>query len=232
MRGESVAKVSAGNVTGAKSFLENSAVRNSLLDDEVVAFLAEQGRRTAVEFGKEFVDACVPLLEWGEFPEYRSLTADGRPRIFVARSGADWWRIRYQIAHELFHWLCTPAGVFHWTHELLAVETAARAMEGIGEVEYARRNRAALAGEAGELRPAAMLTTSLEPGSYPEGLYGRVTVLGAELIAAVGWERVKLLAASFGDDGAPDVARWTNSLPAEGRAKIEAALGVPARDWV
>ncbi len=50
-----------------------------------MAFLAERARRTAVEFGKEPRDP--PLLEGGDRPEFR----------------ADWWRIRDQIAHEVFH---------------------------------------------------------------------------------------------------------------------------------
>ncbi len=104
-------------------------VRSAELDDGVAAFLVERARRTAEEFGKKAGD--LPRLEWGAGPEFRAAAAGGRPTILVAREGADWWRIRYQIAHEVFHWLCGPR-IFHWTHEFFAVETAIRAMAAIG----------------------------------------------------------------------------------------------------
>jgi hypothetical protein len=103
-------------------------MRSAELDDAVVAFLAEQSRRTAAEFGKKPGDP--PLLEWGERPESRAPTAKGKSTIFVERERerADWWRIRWQIAHEVFHWRCTPLHTLHWTHEFFAVETAVLAM--------------------------------------------------------------------------------------------------------
>ena len=136
-------------------------MRTALLDDAAQAFLEEQGRKTAVEFDIEPREGPLPLLEWGEQPEYRALTADGRPRIFVSRHAPDWWRIRYQIAHEAFHWLCTPPRTFHWTHELFAVEMAVRAMQEIGEHEYAQTVMGELFEEAEQLSVADMLTTSL-----------------------------------------------------------------------
>jgi hypothetical protein len=57
-------------------------------------------------------------------------------------------------------------------------------------------------------------------------------VTARELIAAAGWERVKPLARSFGDDGRPAVAAWVASLSAAKRAAVEAVLGPPAADWV
>src|SRR2546421_986735 len=103
-------------------------MRSALLDEGVRVYMAEQSRRTAQEFGQELGPSSPLLLEWGSRAEFRPVTADGVPRIFVTRRYADWWRIRYQIAHEVFHWLCTPAGIFHWTHELFAVEMAGPAV--------------------------------------------------------------------------------------------------------
>jgi hypothetical protein len=194
-----------------------------------MAFFAQRARRTAEEFGK--VAGELPVLEWGANPEYRALTADGMPRIFVAREGADWWRIRYQIAHEVFHWLCTPPRTFHWTHEMLAVEIALRAMRGIGEHDYAQRAMNGLVEESGQSSLATILTTPVTPGE-PPGLYGRAWVTGRSLIEAVGWERVKLLAQSFDAEGRPDVARWVRSLTEVEQRWAEAVLGAPSPAWV
>ena len=45
------------------------------------------------------------VLEWGDVPEYRPATADLPSRILLSPDSPDWWRIRYQIVHEVFHWL-------------------------------------------------------------------------------------------------------------------------------
>jgi hypothetical protein len=207
-------------------------VHSGLLDDDVRAFLAEQSARVAKEFGKELSGRELPLLEWGDQPELRFLTADGRPRLFLSRDAPDWWRIRYQIAHEVFHWLCSPPQTFHWTHELLAVETAVRAMEEIGEHGYAEKVTATLTAEAARLPLARMLTTRLDEGYYPDGLYGRAWTTGRQLIAAVGWETVKLLAGSSDDTGKPDALLWIRSLSPQDQAEVEEVLGVPSPKWV
>ena len=52
----------------------------------------------------------------GERPEFHADRADGRPRIFLAREEADWWRIRYQIAHEVltgFACRASPTSIAH-----------------------------------------------------------------------------------------------------------------------
>ncbi len=181
-----------------------------------------------MEFGKEPRDP--PLLEWGAGPEFRADTADGKPRIFVAREGADWWRIRYQIAHEVFHWLCGPR-IFHWTHEFFAVETAIRAMAAIGELDYARRTMEGLRKNAGLTPLGAMLVSPL-PDQSLLGLYGRAWVTGRELTGAVGWVHMKKLANCFDADGKPDVVGWMRSAPSVEGVKLEAILGSPSPAWV
>lgn len=208
------------------------AVRSAALDVEVLAFLAERARRTAAEFDRELGCLELPALEWGDQAELRFSTADGRPRIFVSREDPDWWRIRYQIAHEVFHWLCTPPRTFHWTHELLAVETAVRAMDEIGEGGYAAKAREMLSEEAQYLALPEMLTTRLDRGYYPDGLYGRAWVTGRQLISSVGWQQVKFLAASFNKRGKPDPAAWVSTLLPEEQALVEAVLGDPSREWI
>lgn len=173
-----------------------------------------------MEFGKEARDP--PLLEWGDRPEFRAGTSDGKAKIFVAREGADWWRIRYQIAHEVFHWLCGPH-VFHWTHEFFAVELAVRAMDEIGEHDYARRLMVSLSEEAEHLSLSVMLTTPLGAG-YPRGLYGRAWLSGRSLIEAVGWERLKPLADCFAADGSSDLLGWIRSLPEAEQSRVTAVL--------
>jgi hypothetical protein len=197
--------------------------RSAELDGEAAAFLVERVRHTAAEFGTA-VDE-IPVLEWGEVPQLDVRRVGAGAAILVARAGADWWRIRYQIAHEVFHWVCGPR-VFHWTHEMLAVETALRAMRELGEDDYARRNIDALVAEADCLSLATMLTTPVVPGPLP-GLYGRAWVTGACLVEAVGWERLKLLAGSFDANGNPDVASWLRALPDPARSRAEAVLGSP-----
>jgi hypothetical protein len=199
-----------------------TTLRSADLDDEVAAFLAERACRTAAEFGQKPRE--LPSLEWGEGAEYRTNPGDGRPTIFVARAGADWWRIRYQIAHEVFHWLCTPPGTFHWTHELFAVELAVRAMDELGQLDYAARTVDSLTAQAELLPLQDMLGTPLAP-PYPPGLYGRAWVTGRLLDEAVGWERLKPLASSFDLAAQPDVVGWVRSLPRGDREKAGAVLG-------
>lgn len=95
-------------------------------------------------------------------------TAHGHPRLFVSRHGHDWWQqLRYQIAHEVFHWLYSPPRTFHWSHEALAVETAVRAMDELGQDAYVERLAASPTEEAGLLTVGAMLTTRLASAGIP-----------------------------------------------------------------
>lgn len=201
-------------------------MRSAELDSDVIAFLADCGRRTADEFGKEPGEP--PLLEWGDCIQFQAITPTGRSRIVIVREGTDWWRIRYQVAHEAFHWICTPPQTFHWAHELFAVEMAVRAMDEIGEHDYASRAADLLREQAELLTVDAMLLT---PG-YPDGLYGRAWLTGRQLADAVGWERLKLLAGSFDENGKVDVAAWAGSIPTGDRARAEAVLGPTSPEWV
>jgi hypothetical protein len=201
------------------------------IGDEAIAFLVECRHRTAAEFGVQLADEPVPRLEWGERPEFRA-AVDGEPaRIILSRHDPDWWRVRYQIAHEVFHWLCTPPGTFHWTHELFAVETAIRAMDEIGEHEYAARTRERLTREAELLPLVAMLTVTFRE-TYPDGLYGRAWLTGSQLQAAVGWDRLKPLARCFDEQDRPDVVAWLGSLTSGAQASAASVLGLPAPEWV
>jgi hypothetical protein len=204
-------------------------VRSAELDEEVKAFLAQRLHRTAREFGKKPADP--PLLEWGDRADFRAFTAEERPTIFVQREGADWWRIRSQVAHQVFHLLCTPPHTFHWTHEFFAVETAVRAMASIGELDDARRQMRRLREQADAMSLDAMLVTPLTV-PYPPGLFGRAWLTGRELTSAVGWVSMKSLADCFGGDGKPDFAGWLHGFPDEPRRKLEAILGRPSPSWV
>jgi hypothetical protein len=205
-------------------------MRSASLDGAAAVFLVDQARRTAAEFGK-MLPRARPVLEWGDVAEYRAATAELSARILISRDEPNWWRIRYQIAHEVFHWLCSPPPTFHWTHELLAVETAIRAMEEIGELDYARREMERLSGDADRLSLDEMLRASLAAG-YPEGLYGRAWVTGRQLIDAVGWESVKLVAKSAGEARVSRLEGWFSALPRESRPRAESILGLPSAEWV
>ena len=206
-------------------------VRSALLDDEAHAFLVERGRRTTEEFPTELGERTLPRLEWGEQAEYRAGGADLEPTILVCRYEPDWWRIRYQIAHEAFHWLCTPPRTHHWAHELFAVEMAVRAMEELGEHDYAQRVTDGLSQDADRVSLRAMLTTSFSD-LEGDGLYGRAWVTGRELTRAVGWERLKPLARSFNKEGRPDVVAWIGSLRPDEQTKVDEVLGHPSPQWV
>jgi hypothetical protein len=199
-------------------------------DGAVVTFLAERACRTAAEFGKQRGSAALPVLEWGEQPEYRAGSGERPPTIFLSRHGHDWWQVRYQIAHEVFHWLCTPPRTFHWSHELFAVETAVRAMGELGEHAYVEILERSLAVEAERFTLTDMLTMAFRP-VYPDGLYGRAWATGRELIAAIGWERLKLLAGSFDDQGRPDVGGWILLLAPREQAAVQDVLGIPSSAW-
>jgi hypothetical protein len=104
-------------------------------------------------------------------------------------------------------------------------------MEELGEHGYAQTVMSELTAEAECLQVGTMLTTSLLDRSL-DGLRGRAWVTGRELVAAIGWEELKPLAATFGANGRPDVAAWVRSLAPELRASVEAVLGAPSPDWV
>jgi hypothetical protein len=148
----------------------------------------------------------------------------------VSREGADWWRIRYQIAHEVFHWLCGPR-VFHWTHEFFAVETGVRAMAAIGEVDYARRTMAELRNNANLTSLGTLLESPL-PDVRLQGLYGRAWVTGRHLTGIVGWVRMKALADCFDANGTPDIIAWIRSFEDEDQARLEVVLGQPTAVWI
>jgi hypothetical protein len=206
-------------------------MRSAELDSHVVTFLSECGARIAGEFGRDLIGEATPRVGWGERPEFRWRTADADATIIVDRHEPDWWRIRYQIAHEVFHWLCTPPRIFHWTHELFAVETAVRAMEELGEQDYVKRATAELRDAAEALALDHMLTTQLST-PYPHGLYGRAWLAGGELTAAIGWDRLKPLAHSFDESGAPSLQGWIRSLDHSEQKAVEEVLGPPSADWV
>jgi hypothetical protein len=202
-----------------------------VLDEDVAAFLVKRGHVTAGEFGTKFDASQVPLLAWGNQAEFRPITADGRGRIFINRNGADWWRVRYQLAHEIFHWCCTPPGTFHWTHEMFAVEMAVRAMEELGEHEYVRMETERLSDEADWLPLATMLVMPFQD-EYPAGLYGRAWTVGRDLAAAITWERLKPLASCLDSHGKPDVRRWVCGLDYAARDAVEQVLGAVDSTWV
>src|SRR5437870_12600822 len=103
-------------------------MQTKLLDVDLNAFLARQVRWTCTEFNLSFFSAFSEVrLEWGEQPEFRPADGILPPTIVLSRHEPDWWRVRYQVAHEVFHCVCTPPRTFHWSHELFAVESAVRA---------------------------------------------------------------------------------------------------------
>jgi len=67
----------------------------------------------------------------------------------------------------VFHWAGSGGETFHWTHEMLAVETSMRGMRELGEHDYARRAVDGLVEDAELLPMVTMLTTLVRPGPLP-----------------------------------------------------------------
>ena len=93
------------------------------------ADLLDWACRAEREGGRDFAvapDAARPtLLLRGLHPECVYEPADRRYEIYL-KDGSDPWQLRLQIAHEMFHRLCSRGRIFHWTHEMLACLFAVR----------------------------------------------------------------------------------------------------------
>jgi hypothetical protein len=138
--------------------------------------------------------------------------------VYLGRT-ADRWQHMYSGAHEAFHRVCGEGkNSSHWADEMLAVLFSLTYLEWIGEAAHAERNRRQLTEQAGCCSLEQML--GVAGGPLPEGLYGRVYVVGEKLREAIGWEALRSLATTRHDDGACDVDRWLDSL---GKARPVAA---------
>jgi hypothetical protein len=199
------------------------------IDGDLYAFLIKTAMtRCFREYGGSFTELRMPVeLVRGPDPMYA--VVEDRTFIFLTPD-ATWHQLRYQLAHEVFHWICTPDKTFHWVHEMLAVETAVQCMNDIGELDYAFTSAAGLSSRAGDLKLTDMLTQPLtfEDSHYAYAdVYGRAYAVCQQLKQRVGWPAVARLSRAFDDQGRPDVAGWIRSLPVDDQVKVDAYFGVP-----
>ena len=172
-----------------------------------------------------------------------------RERKIILRQGTNWWQLRWQAGHEVFHWLCTPGSddIFHWTHEMLAQEMSIRCMESAvllpspprdkfadgrpyGAKDYVHEAETGFRDDVGSTSLERMLTTELHP-PY-EWVRGRAFVTGRKLQTEVGCENLKRLATCFTESGRPDVRMWLRELPRPDRRRAVRVLGKPNDEWV
>jgi hypothetical protein len=128
-------------------------------------------------------------------------------------AGSNRDQYRHQCAHEVFHARCGP-DTMHWTHELLAVHFSLLHLRAEGYEQYARVNESDLERDAALIGTPQLLAWNGWPTYPPTPIFGRVFVLGRELINAASWADVKRLVSG-------DLSSWLASLgrPARRRAQ-------------
>jgi hypothetical protein len=174
---------------------------------------------TEAEF--EVTQVRPALFIWGEYPEH--IVWQEKSEIYLERGARGQERFFWQIAHEAFHYVCTPANnCFHWAHEMLAILWAQEHLSVTGQGLLADLCLQHELNEMGHCPTDMLLAFKGIP--YPRGLYGRAAAVGIRLRDILGWERLKALAHSFDDEGKPDVAGWQKSLPNALAAEVDAVL--------
>jgi hypothetical protein len=130
-----------------------------------------------------------------------------------------------QIGHECFHRWCTPPGVFHWVHEMLAEMFKVDLLVAAGLEDYADLIRAEARREAAEV-PVHDLR-SRPTSSWTGSFYGRALVTGMRLREAVEPEALQRLARVYDQAGRPDADGWLATLSDE---KATVAAGILTGD--
>jgi hypothetical protein len=167
------------------------------------------------EFGVD--DDGVGTAVWiGDGPETVLESRLNRCNIYLGRKSNP-LQIMYSGSHEAFHRVCSPCVGSHWADEMFAVLFSLLYLERAGQGDHADLNRLGLVAQAEACSIEAMF--AVNGGSCPDGLYGRVYILGQSLIDCIGWDRLKMLAVTKSADGRMDLAAWLLSLSAEDREK-------------
>ena len=146
---------------------------------------------------------------WGELPQH--IVWGGISEIYLERAAFGDERFFWQVAHEGFHHVCTPAALLHWSHEMLATLWSVRYMDASGRRAFSEAAAQREMSRMDRCPLEAMLAVDSLP--YPDGFYGRALSVGFRLQEAVGWPQLKSLAYSLDPEGRPDVAAWQDALP-------------------
>ena len=213
---------------------------SQVADDGLLAYAKHCVALCACEFGRseETLPPLFELVVGGTVPEFRKLPGNPARSLVILQNGCNVWQHRFQIGHEVTHWLITPSdvfpGIFHWTHEMLANEISIcclRASGIDGAEETARRNEDKLRKADWGVSVEKLLTTKLESPPY-NWVFGPAFRLGRRLKKAVRWEHLKKLSTYSDDQGQPDVRAWFADLSPKRAREAKKVLGTPHEGWV
>jgi hypothetical protein len=157
----------------------------------------------------------------GERPECVFEAPLNQYHLYLDRN-ADAQQTMFSASHEAFHRVCTPSNAYHWADEMLAVQFSLFFLERIGQHLHAIANRVDLQRTASRYPVTEMLACSGPP--LPLDFYGAAYVVGEALLAACGWDQLKLLGVTRNADGTPSIERWLGLLSGPERARALAAL--------
>lgn len=188
---------------------------------EAFDYLVLAAIRTAEEFGAE--PFPTPLrVGRASSPD---VPPQQLPNRIIVTMNADPDQVRLQLGHEVFHWICTPAYLHHWVHEMFAMEMSIRHLRANGCSVYADLCEADFHQGATGFSIDRMLDESISP-PYPSGLHDRAYAVGKELINVIRWDRLKPLACMFDEDAQPDLAGWLERLTVAERLAVRRILSL------
>lgn len=180
---------------------------DQVLQEHLVAAMSA----CASEFGVSPADFSTPSeLLLGQRPE-TVLEKSGEVVVYVNPENVPRETLIGQIAHEAFHVVCSPLTphVLKWSHELLAEHFRVRYLD-LSSMETAAEVHRNWLRTNGQTFPLEEVPNAADTST---GYYGRVFLLGQELIDATSWSVVRSLASALEEDGHPDPAAWIASLP-------------------
>jgi hypothetical protein len=197
-------------------------------DADLLEFADHRLRRTAEEFDLDREGwPSQFMLYWHAGRSGRRIIPGDPPGCLIyLQEGADWHQAHYLLGHEITHAVLLPdRTAFDWVQEMFAQHCSIRGLLELGEQAYAKLAIDQLHKEAAnsELTTEAMLVLDLEAEDVP-GIYPKSFEVGAELIEAVSWAKMKPLARMFNEQGKHDVPGWVNSLDPEDQKAAEGVL--------
>jgi hypothetical protein len=234
-------RVGAGLAHRVRSYRRAmSADLGPVMDEGLLDYANHCVAVCASEFGRprETLPPPFELVVGGTVPEFRKLPGNPGTTLVILKQGCNVWQHRFQIGHEVTHWLITPSsifpGIFHWTHEMLANEMSIcclRTSALLGAEETARQNEDTLRKAGWGESVEKVLSTKLECPPY-DWIFGPAFRLGRKLQKAVGWDHVKMISTYFDDQGQPDLRGWFAALSSKRTRKAKKVLGTPHEGWV
>jgi hypothetical protein len=206
-------------------------------DEDLIAYSQDCKRLCAELFGRPANSLPAP---------FEMVYADTGPRfemlptgdtLVILKPGNDVWKHRFQVGHEVTHWLLTPAnaapGILHWSHEMLANTVSIRCLRGSGipqAEQYARACERDFQNSRTDISVETLLTTELvEPYDW---VFGPAFRMGQRLEKPLKWKRLKALGTTFDADGKPDVGQWVDKLDPKFQGIALKALTGDRDRWV